>query len=154
MPRLEIIPAQQTHCAEIAQSMRREQETALLTCGFDPLTEIMRAFEESLEPKAAFINGSLAAVFGVASPSLSPVGALWFILTEHAMRCPLAVVKEARRQIDIAHRRYPQLITTLPPGDGRARAFAERLGFRIIPGHFVRGAPLARRVVANTEAAG
>jgi hypothetical protein len=154
MARLEIIPAGREHCVAIAQSMRREQERALLTCGFDPLTEIIRAFEESLEPKAAFIDGSLAALFGVASPSLSPIGELWFILTERAMCCPLAVVKEARRQIDIAHRRYPQLITTLPPGDDRARAFAERLGFRIIPGHFVRGAPLARRVVADAEAAG
>lgn len=69
------------------------------------------------------------------------------------MRYPLAVAKEAKRQVDIANQQYPQLYTTLPPADASARAFAENLGFVIIPGLFVCGLPLAQRIAVDAEAA-
>ena len=132
MPKFEIIPARPWHCGQIARLIRSEECEAMIAAGLDPHEEIRNAFDNTMRPKAWLIDGRLAALGGVAGNTLSFHAFLWLALAEFAGKYPVAVVKEARRQIALAVVPGMPPATALLYGDEKALRFARFLGFGVI----------------------
>jgi hypothetical protein len=139
-PSFQIIAAKRQYCSQIACAMRDQHREAVLRLGLDPYQEIVAAFDETVRPIAWMVGGEFSVLGGVAGPhSLCPVGLAWLVVTEGATRFPCALVKEVKRQLDIARRIHPMIVAPIVTTDARSIAFAAFLGFDIAHSYLENG---------------
>lgn len=131
MPDFTIIPAKPFHCGQMCRLLRHEHAQAIAMLGIDSHREMRRLFDTSSFTRAWLIDGKMAALGGVVGNLLSPYGFVWLALTEQARRYPLAIIKEARRQLDYIMTTKKELATTVLDGDPAARRLAIFLGFHV-----------------------
>lgn len=132
-----VVPAQPWHCGQILRRIRPRHRAIVSSLGLDTHhvhRALRRQFDGSAFRRAWLINGELAALGGVEGTVLSPTGFVWLALTERATQYPIAIIKEARRQLDEIMRTKIELVTTLLPGDDAAKRLAIFLGFQITDG--------------------
>jgi hypothetical protein len=125
------IPAKRWHCGQMVRLLRHEHQRVMYGIGLDAHAELAGMFEISAFRKAWLIDGRLAGLGGVTGTLLSPHGFVWLALSEQAMRYPVALVKEARRQIAEMMVVKRELTTTLIGGDEAAQRLAVFLGFHV-----------------------
>lgn len=126
-----VIEAKAWHCGAIARRLRREHRNALSAAGVDIHRELRSMFDASAFRRAWLIDGDLAAIGGVAGTALSVTGYVWVAMTEQAARYPVALVKEARRQLGEIMGIQRELATTVIPDDPAAARLAVFLGFHV-----------------------
>lgn len=148
---IEIVPSKRYHCGRMLRVMRRDHILCLERMGVNVHRELRVAFENSSTCRTAFFDGEIAAMWGVMGSVLSPIGCVWMVLSERAMRRPLWVVKESRKQLaDMIVGRH-ELVTTLLGDDPAAQRFAAFVGFHT--GHSGPGkrawSRQGRRVLVN-----
>lgn len=124
-----IIPAKPWHCGQMIRKLRAEQREAVIGLGMNPHRELRRAYDCSAEAFAWIGDGELIGLGGVAGTLLSSGGKIWLALAETATRHPVAVAREAVRQIRRFMRTRDELVTTLLKDDGKSIKFAYLLGF-------------------------
>lgn len=130
MARFELVDARLHHCGAMARRLRVEHRMALHGTGFDVHGELRARFAESMFCKAWLVDGRLLALGGVTGPQLSAEGLIWFAVSQEALRYPIAMIKEARRQIDGVMVVKRDLTTMILGADDAAKRFAVFLGFR------------------------
>lgn len=131
MTRFEIVAAKPWHCGQMARMLRDEHKRAVLGIGVDLHRELRSRFEASGYRRAWLIDGRLAGLGGVVGTLLAPSGYVWLVLTQRALRYPIAVVKEARRQLDLIMMVKNELATVILPQDTAALRLAVFLGFHV-----------------------
>lgn len=131
MPSFEIIPAKPWHCGIIARKARAEHRAAVSALGIDLHRELAARFADTLEPKAWLIDGRVAALGGVLGTGLCAGGYVWLAITDEAAKHPLALVREAKRQLDQVMSIRRELATVLLPTDKAALRLAAYLGFHV-----------------------
>ncbi len=129
MPRFEIVEAKPWHCGAMVRLLRREHQKAVAMVGLNSHRELRAAFDDSIFRKAWLLDGKLAALGGVTGPAISSYGLIWLALTNEATKYPMAVIKEARRQIAEIMRTKRLLISSILEGDKASERFAIFLGF-------------------------
>jgi hypothetical protein len=148
MPHFEIIEAKMHHCGKMVRRLRSEHARLIGELGVDPHRELTNILYASSYRRAWLIDGELAALGGVAGALASPHGYVWLAVSELALKYPLAMVKEARRQLETIMTTRSRLTTILIGNDAAARRFAIFLGFRVSSkGGGVTLSRLARRDV-------
>ena len=88
-------------------------------------------FQASPWRRAWLIDGKLAALGGVAGPMMADSGFVWLALAELTRGFPLAIVREARRQLAEIMVVKRELATTVLAGDAAAHRLAIFLGFHV-----------------------
>lgn len=129
-----VIPAKSFHCGMMVRRMRAEHSQAHAMLGVDARRqheELRASFHASCFRRAWLIDGQLAALGGVVGTALSAHGFIWLVLTDQARRYPVAVVKEARRQLAEVMVTFREIYTTVLPNDAAARRLAIFLGFHV-----------------------
>lgn len=129
MTEFSIIEAKKYHCGEMARKLRHAHKEAIVKLGINTHRELLSRFNDSSFRRAWLINGKLAALGGVTGPLLAGYGYIWVAFTADALRYPLEIIKEARRQLDEIMLTKTELMTTIIGGDEAARRFAVFLGF-------------------------
>lgn len=124
-----IITAKLWHCGQMIRKLRAEQRDAVIGLGMNPHKELRRAYDASSEAYAWIANRELIGLGGVVGTMLSSGGKIWLALAEAATRHPVAVAREAVRQIDRFMKTRDELVTTLLKDDGKSIKFAYLLGF-------------------------
>jgi hypothetical protein len=124
-----VIPARAHHCGQMVRLLRHEHGAAVTRIGLDPHRELRGRFDISAFRRAWLIDGRLAGLGGVTGGSLSSTGYLWLAFSRIATKYPLAMVKEARRQIAEILVTKRDVITTILDGDDASKRFAVFLGF-------------------------
>ncbi len=81
---------------------------------------------------AYIASALLAGLGGVTGDPLSGLGFVWLSLTDRATRYPVAIVHEARRQLEIIMATKTMLITSIVDGDTAAKRLAVFLGFQVL----------------------
>jgi hypothetical protein len=97
--------------------------------GLNSHRELRAMFDDSTFRKAWLIDGHLAAVGGVTGPALSSYGIVWLAFTNAATKYPMAMIKEARRQIQLIMQIKRVLVSSILEGDDASERFAIFLGF-------------------------
>lgn len=131
MTAFQIVEAKPYHCGQMVRRLRVEHDRTLIEMGINTHRELRKMFDGSCYRRAWLIDGELAALGGVYAPYLSTTGFLWLALSQWATRFPMAVVREARRQLDEIMIVKRELATTILPKDAAALRFAVFLGFHV-----------------------
>lgn len=131
MTAFSIIPAKPWHCGQMVRLLRHEHASAIARLGVDSHRELRERFAASAFRRAWLINGQLAALGGVTGAAMAGHGFLWLALSETARRYPVAIVKEARRQLAEIMLVKRELATTILDGDAAAQRLAIFLGFHV-----------------------
>lgn len=158
-PRFEIVDARPWHCGMIAHALRRDVVTAMAAIGVDPHRELLQCYHQSSFRKAWMIDGKLGALGGVIGTMASGDGMTWLALSEEATKYPLAIVKEAKRQLDGLLRVKRGLTISLHDGDEASLRLAIFLKFHAIGNGAWEGPAetragrrlLAREILGNTD---
>jgi hypothetical protein len=131
MATFEIIEARPYHCGQIVRRLRHDMHSAFFALGVDPHKELRTCFDDSYLRKAWLIDGKLEGLGGVFGGALSSSGYIWLALSQEATRYPVAMVKEARKQMaEIATTKHSLRATVLEQ-DKAAERFIGRLGFHL-----------------------
>lgn len=142
-PRFEIVEAKRHHCGIMARAMRVNHQRVADMPIASLHREIASCFDQSHFRKAWLIDGNLAALGGVIGTLASPSGTVWLALTEKATRYPIAIIKEARRQLDRLMFTQREIVSTVLLDDAPARRMAIFLGFHVA--HEGTGSPACSR---------
>lgn len=126
---LQIIDAKPHHCGQIARSIRVDHHAALLKVNVPIHHELRAAFDRSYYRRAAFFDGHLAAVWGAEGSILASRSLVWLALAQYAVKFPIAVLRQAKREIDYLARTKSELVTTVIPDDEAAQRLVAFLGF-------------------------
>lgn len=130
----EIVDARLHHCGQMSRLLRTEHHGALAKLGINTHRELRARYNESPFRKAWIVDGELAALGGVMGSTLATAGFVWLALSQRATRYPLAIVREARRQLDEIMLVKRELATTIINGDEAAKRLAIFLGFHVSHG--------------------
>lgn len=134
MSEFSIIDARAYHCGQMARRLRVEHARCITLLGIATHYEMRRSFDESFFRRAWLIDGELSALGGVMGTTLQSAGFVWLALSQSALRYPVAIVKEARRQLAEIMLLKRELATTILPGDDAALRLAIFLGFHVSHG--------------------
>lgn len=129
MPDFTIIDAKTFHCGQMVRMLRYEHQQVVARIGIDSHRELRARFDNSSFRRAWLIDGKLAAIGGVTGGKLSSQGYIWLAISNLAMRYPLAMIREARRQLDEIMVTKRDLLTMILDGDETSKRFAVFLGF-------------------------
>jgi hypothetical protein len=130
LPPYEIVPAEVEHVYLLAEKLRPRDEAEIRAVGVKPRRAIYRAFRNSVMCKTAFIDGEIAAMWGLCvglRPGVSPLsdlGVPWLHTSAAVERLPVSFVKVAKQELALmraARRRlesfvdadYPQAVKLL-----------------------------------------
>lgn len=126
-----IIDAKPHHCGQMVRLLRIEHQSAIARLGLNSHRELRERFDQSSFRRSWLIDGKLAALGGVTGAKISGHGFLWLAISERARKYPVAIVKEARRQLAEVMLVKRELATTILNGDDAARRLAVFLGFHV-----------------------
>lgn len=132
MPEFAVIDAEPHMIGRMVRGLRLAHTAALEGLGIDrheTHRQLRALFGQSSFRRAWTVNGKLAAIGGVTGMLASDRGFIWLALTEEAVRYPVAMVKEARRQLSEIMATRMEVATTLISNDHAAMRFAGALGF-------------------------
>lgn len=129
MPRFEIVEGKAWHCGAMARMLRLEHQKAVAMIGLNSHRELRGAFDDSSFRRAWLIDGKLGALGGVTGPAIASSGLVWLAFTNAATKYPMAIIKEARRQIAEIMQVKRHLVCTIVEGDEASERLAIFLGF-------------------------
>ena len=132
--KIDIVDGERFHCGQIARTLRAEHHLLLLRKNVNVHRELRKKFDASYYRRSAFIDGYLAAVWGVEGSPLSFTGQLWLALSQYALRYPLAVLRQAKVEIEHVSRLQREIVTTVQPEDEAAHRLVVWLGFETADG--------------------
>jgi hypothetical protein len=141
-PRFAIIEARAHFCGQMARALRHEHKAAVMGLHAHCHRELRARFDRSDWTRAWMVDGRLAALGGVCGSLLSPTGYVWLAFSESALRHPVAIVRETKRQLDEIMITKRELLTLILHEDARSMRFAEFLGFE--PVKWIEGGMLMR----------
>lgn len=149
MAGVEYRPAQPEDAVHLLADLRLLDRQELEATSDRPLIDtVLLSLRVSRDPLAAFDPaGRLLCILGVAPFGLlSDTAAPWLLGTNALRRWPKALLGEARRYIDWAHREYPRLTNHVDARNRATVGWLKRIGFAIdAPEPFgVQGRPFHR----------
>ncbi len=127
--KFEVIDAKPHHVGQILRRMRAEETEAISQIGIAVHREMRHVLGASSFARAWMIDGRLAAIGGVTGMLASSEGHLWLVLSREALRHPVAMLKEAKRQFSLAIETRRAVTTTVAVGDTAGLRFAGHFGF-------------------------
>lgn len=127
--KVELTAGRLHHCGQLARTMRVDHHAALIRMGVPIHRELRDIFGRSYYRRAAFVDGHLAALWGVEGTRLTSWGRLWLVLSQYAMTFPITVARHAKREIAQIAMVKPTLVTTVIADDAPAQRLVVFLGF-------------------------
>ena len=98
--RYEILPCTLAHLRALAATLRSEDRAELIELmGLAPRHALIALWRASLAPRAAIVDGEVAACWGDTAPLLSDTGSIWAFTAPPVAGLPLAFARETQREI-------------------------------------------------------
>lgn len=132
MPSVEIIPSEASHVAKLVISMRDGDAREVTVLGLDPRKMLWNSYRRGLMRKTAFIDGKIAAMWGVAGAPLGEV-AQPYLATANTVNLisPIAFARIYRREVAGMKKVFPVLENYVDATYYGAVRMLELAGFRI-----------------------
>lgn len=94
-----IVPALESHCDQLARNMRQGDKAEVHAAGMSSIKAVRRAFRASTLTRSAFVDGEIAAMWGLGGNLVSEVGHPWLLTTPAIERVPRAFVREGKNEL-------------------------------------------------------
>lgn len=92
-----IVESQSWHVAELVKAMREDDKIELTDFGVTPKKALWRSYRRAFMRRTAFVDGEIAAMWGLAGGLLSDHGEAWLLTTPAVEKLPMAFAKEGRK---------------------------------------------------------
>ena len=129
MTTFEVVEAKPWHAGQMARIVRNAHVLALGKASLNVHRDLATTAGGSIFCRAWLIDGKLAALGGVNGPIAGATGHIWLAVSDAATKHPIAMVREARRQIAEIMETRRELRTSCVVGDKPSLDFATLLGF-------------------------
>lgn len=126
-----LVPAKAIHLSEIARTMQDGDRAEIVAAAAVPRHLLYSLWQESHYSRAAFVDDTLAAVWGCAASFLSPYGHAWLVTAPVVAEVPMAFVREARKGIADMMEGRRMLYSACLASYAKSRRFWTLLGFEI-----------------------
>lgn len=127
------LPATIAHVYTLAARMRREDQAEMEAAGLDARVALRKTFRAALIRETIFVDGEIAAMWGMGGDALSDTGTPWLLTTPAVERVPVSFVREGRKNVATMLRIKPILVNYVDARYARACRFVEALGFVLEP---------------------
>jgi hypothetical protein len=128
-----IVPATRDHVYAMADLLRRADMEELAAAGLSAKRALWRGFRRSLWPKTAFIDGRIAAMWGLDTTAIGDHGAPWLLTTDTIELMPLAFIKEAKEEVRMMLQKCRVLENHVLASYTQAVRLVQILGFTVDP---------------------
>jgi hypothetical protein len=110
--------------------MRPGERAEAIAMGKEPRRLLRASYRNSLvPPKAAFVDGAIAAIWGLGGDILSDTGAPWLVTAGAIERVPVSFVRIARLELMLMLEVRPHLENYVAADYRKAIRLLETLGF-------------------------
>ncbi len=126
-----IVPAEPRLIRELAERLRLDDVAELQAAGTGPMKALWRSYRASHYAKVAFVDGELAAAWGLAGEPLGRSGRPWLLTAPPVERVKRTFVLEARKEVEQMLRINPVLWGYVDDTYKKAIRLLELIGFSI-----------------------
>ncbi len=119
----------------MADSLRVADMEELAAAGISARKALWRGYRRSLWPKTAFIDGRIAAMWGLDTTGLGEHGCPWLMTTDVIELMPVAFIREAKEEVRMMLQKCRVLENHVLASYIQAVRLLEVLGFTIDPPH-------------------
>lgn len=128
---LEIVPCRLAHLRSIAPRLRAEERLELEELGEAPRHALFKVWRETIDPRAAVMDGQTIAVWGDAAPPLAGEGLLWLMTAAAVERIPITFARVAKAEAERMLTARATLRSSVHLSCTRSLRFYRMLGFEI-----------------------
>lgn len=133
-PVIDIVPMEKKHVFMLCQRIREADVSEIQAIGFTPYKAILKSYRYSLVPKTAFIDGNIAACWGVCGSPLHEIGQPWLMTTDQVYKIsPLKFAKIYQREVRRMLRIFSKLENYVDSKYPSAVRLLDIIGFTIEP---------------------
>lgn len=150
--RYTIRPAEIADVYALARNLRVADAAEMEAAGEPGVRLIRKSFRAALLRFSVFVDGEIAAMWGMGGEALGDIGTPWLLTTPAIERVPVSFVKVGRQNVAAMLRLKPILVNYVDARYTRACRFVEVLGFVLEPpAPFGPKGALFRRFEARRE---
>lgn len=128
-----VVPSTINDVYRVAANLRAHDRAEITGLGLDPREALRTSFRHSILRRTAFVDGEIAAIWGLGGAMLSDEGAPWLMTTPAAERVPVTFLKTGRAQLNEMLQQRAFLSNVVQASYTRACRFLEVLGFVLDP---------------------
>jgi hypothetical protein len=147
-----IMEAEATHVYQLANNLRIRDAAELTSLGHSPKKSLWRGYRNSVMCRTAFIEGEIAAMWGLAISMrggvslLSDLGVPWLLTSPQIEKMPVAFIREAKKEVERMLKIKRRLENFVAADYAQAIRLLEVLGFTIDEPHAngIDGRPFRR----------
>ena len=140
---IRLLPATMDHAAELASNLRQtDRDEVRASGGYTPLQATTGSVAASREAWAIYVDGRLAALYGVANSSVPGIGVPWLLGAEgfpHGIAKRLVAQTRSTILEWKARYKYARLLNWISERNGASLRWLKASGFRVV------GEPVAFR---------
>lgn len=109
-PEITIIPTTPEHLRELALVLRPEDRLEIVSFGISPEKALWRSYKGSLIRKTAFIDGKIAAAWGLCGSFMGVMGQPWLLTSEEVRKIsPLKFARIYQKEVIEMQKMFPIL---------------------------------------------
>lgn len=128
-PAIEILDATPVHVRMLSQKLKTEEISSADALGMTPHAGLWQAYRKSLKKKTAFIDGEIAAMWGVAGVYLGTVGKPWLVLSPAVDEYPFRMIFCYRKELTDMLKLFPKLEEWVDVRNEKSVRLLEIMGF-------------------------
>jgi hypothetical protein len=128
-----IVPTTPEHVYALADSLRARDADELEATGVKVKRALWRGYRRSLWCRTAFVDGDIAAIWGLNASALSNYGVPWLLTAPAVERVPFAIRREAGREVAKMLALCPVLENHVLASYAGAVRLLQSLGFTVFP---------------------
>ena len=129
--RVSIIPAEASHIRLLMGRLRDADLCEIQAAGFDVRRALWRSYRASVFTRAAFVDGELAAGWGMGGSPFGKTGRPWLFTAPAAERVPVSFIKIGRAEVEKMLGLCPRLVGVVDAQYTRAVRFLAMMGFEL-----------------------
>lgn len=130
-PNIEIVSCKTKHIREMAIKMNAKSAEMAFRLGMNPKKALWQSYKQSLISRTIFVNGEIAAIFGISGIIFEDRGRPWLIMAPIAEDYPFRVAFMYRSELKKMQEMFPILEDYVSDVDEQAIRMLELMGFKL-----------------------
>lgn len=94
-----IVDAERNHAVQLARALRDGDKIEIAAGGLTERKAVWRSYKQSVLCKTAFVDGEIAAMWGLGGTLMSMRGNPWLLTTSAVEKYPMDFAREARKAV-------------------------------------------------------
>ena len=131
VPTITTLETTPLHLRMMSEAMESASAETAVKMGLTPLKALWSSYRQSIICKSAFIDGKLAAIWGVSGSMFGDTGRVWLVLTPETQQYPFRVAFRYRKEINKMLDMFPILEEYVPEGNEKSIRMLELMGFKV-----------------------